>query len=129
MTQSELIEKYPELFGEPPFDPKKTLLAFGFEVSKHWAPVLEKGFGDLSKIIKQEDLTDFRITQVKEKYGELVVNCLYYTDSIDEVIDTMEKEALTICEKCGSREGKHRTEGTWFQVTCDACQEKENDGY
>ncbi len=119
-TAREIITSHPELFGRAPFDPKKTLIAFGFEVSEYWLPVLEKGFDDIAEIVKEQGLIDFRITQVKEKFGSLRIYCMYYTDEIDEVIDRMEEEAETICESCGAP-GKLRTDG-WMVVRCDKCQ-------
>lgn len=120
LTQSEIIKKYPELFGEPPFDPMKTLIAFGFEVSKYWLPILDRGFEKISKIIKEKELTDFRIVQVKEKFGMLSVYCNFYVDEVDKVIDEMESGVATICEKCGSLDGIYRTDG-WMRIECDAC--------
>ncbi len=123
MTSKEIVNKYPELFGEPPFDIKETLIPFGFECSEFWYPILEKGFEKISKIIKDSGKTDFRIVQVKEKFGGLRVYCNYYTDGVDVVIEEMEKECNHTCEKCGSPEGELRMEG-WWAVLCDACNEK-----
>ncbi len=120
MTQVDILRAHPDLFGTPPFDPRKTLIAFGFEVSKYWLPILAKGFDDISAIVKEQGLKDFRITQVKEKFGGLRIYCMYYTDEIDEVIDRMEAEVETVCESCG-KPGELRTEG-WMVVRCDECQ-------
>jgi hypothetical protein len=122
MTQSEIIKKYPELFGEAPYDPRKTLIAFGLEVSENWLPTLDKGFQEIADIVKKENLNDFRIIQVKEKFGGLRVYSRYSIDEIDEIIDRMETEVETICEKCGSTEGKFRSNG-WMRITCDKCEE------
>jgi hypothetical protein len=123
MTQTEIIKKYPELFGEPPYDPQKTLICFGLEVSEKWLPTLDRGFQQMSDIVKREKLDDFRIVQVKEKFGGLRVYSRYSIDEIDKIIERMEDEVETICEKCGSLEGKWRTDG-WMRVTCDKCEEK-----
>ena len=123
VTQTEIIKKYPELFGEPPFDPKETLIAFGFEVNDGWLPILEKGFGKISEIVKKEGLDDFRIVQVKEKFGGLRVYTNYGTDEIYDIINEMEEEACRTCELCGSPEGKLREE-MWLAVRCDKCYEE-----
>ncbi len=122
LKSSDIILAHPELFGTPPFDLQRSLIGFGFECSKHWYPILKKGFDDIAEIVKDQNITNFRITQVKEKFGNLSVYCNNYTDDIDEVIDRMEEEASTICELCGSPEGKLRTDG-WLVVRCDKCQE------
>ena len=123
MTPKEIILKYPEVFGEPPFDIRTTLIPFGFECSKYWYPVLEKGFADISEIIKRDGIEGFHITQVKEKFGGLRVYCNFYTDEIDKVINRMEEEVSHICEECGSTEGHLITRG-WMQTLCPVCYEK-----
>jgi hypothetical protein len=121
MTQSEIIKKYPELFGEPPYDPKETLIAFGLEVSEYWLPILEKGFAKISEEVKKNNLTDYKIIQVKEKFGTLRIYDYNGTQEIHNIIEDMEKECMTICEKCGSPEGKFRHNG-WMRITCDKCE-------
>ncbi len=123
MTTKEIVDKYPELFGEPPFDIKETLIPFGFEVSKYWKPILEKGFGKIAEVVKEQGITDYRIVQVKEKFGGLRIYSRGYYDVIDPIIEEMEEECEHTCEKCGSPEGILRTEG-WMTVLCDACNDK-----
>jgi hypothetical protein len=118
-SAKEIILKYPELFGEPPFDLKKTLVGFGFECSPYWYPVLEKGFKRISKIVKDKNYDDFRIVQVKEKFGTLRIYTQPYIEEVENIIREMENECLTICENCGAP-GKLRTNG-WFSVLCDDC--------
>jgi predicted nucleic acid-binding Zn ribbon protein len=119
ISSKEIIQKYPELFGEPPFDLQKTLIGFGFECSPYWYPILEKGFQKISKIVKDNNYKDFRIVQVKEKFGMLEIYAQSYYKEINEVINNMRKECVTICENCGAP-GKLRTNG-WFAVLCDKC--------
>jgi ribosomal protein L37AE/L43A len=123
MTAQDIIKKYPELFGEPPYDPKETLICFGFEVSNAWLPILEKGFREMAKIVKRDEFTDFKVIQVKEKFGGLRVYTNYYTDEIDKIIDRMEEQCAHTCEQCGSSEGKLRQDG-WWQTLCDDCYNK-----
>jgi hypothetical protein len=124
MTSSEIINKYPELFGEPPFDPKETLICFGFEVSEAWLPILEKGFQEMAEVIKESGQKDFRVRQVKEKFASLRVYTNYTTDEVEAVIEKMEDECSHTCEKCGSPEGKLRQDG-WLAIICDKCYEQE----
>lgn len=122
LTSSGIINKYPEVFGSE-FDPTKTLMYFGIETSKYWYPTIEKGIADISKIVKDQKIDNFKIVQIKEKFGGLRVYCNFYTDDIDEVIDRMEEEISTICQLCGSPEGKLREDG-WMVVKCDTCAAK-----
>ncbi len=121
LTTGMVILDHPELFGTPPFDPMETLIGFGFESSKYWLPVLKKGFDDISEIVREQDLTDFRIVQVKEKFGGLRVYTNMQIPEISKIIERMESEVSTICDRCGSTEGTKLRTGGWWQVLCDEC--------
>ena len=122
MTPVEIIDKYPKIFGNRPFDPMKTLICFGFEVGKGWIPVLEDGFKKINDIVEKESIDDFRVTQVKEKFGTLRVYTNWSTDPIDKIVQEMEKTCETVCEECGEP-GKFYTDG-WMRVRCETCEEK-----
>ncbi len=119
MTQKEVLEKYPELFGTD-LRPQVTCMAFGFEVGKGWFNVIEKHLPQMSAIVKKQNLTDFKVTQVKEKFGGLSFYTNYIIDEIDEIVDEMEEECSKTCEKCGNP-GTFRPDG-WMRVTCDKCE-------
>ena len=118
MTQKEMLKKYPELFGTD-FDPRKTLMGFGFEVGPGWLKIIEKYLPELSEVVKENYLSDFRVVQVKEKFGSLRFYTNYSTDATDKVIEKMEEECDKTCERCGAP-GTLRTDG-WWQVLCDKC--------
>ncbi len=127
MNQNETLRKYPELFGTD-FSPQKTLMGFGFEVGKGWAGVIQKHLPEISKVVEEQKLTDFRIVQVKEKFGMLSIYCNYYIDEIDEIIDEMEEECSKTCEKCGSTENVEYRQDGWMRVTCSRCEEEKVKG-
>lgn len=116
----EIIKKYPELFGEPPFETKNTLIGFGFEINDGWLSIIEEGLKKLSEVVKRDNLTDFRIRQIKEKFGGLRIHCNYYTDEIDDIINNMELQATRTCERCGSKGGVLR-EKMFMATLCDKC--------
>lgn len=121
MKTKEIIAKYPELFGEPPFDPRKNLIAFGFECDEGWFPLLEETFAKISTIVKRENIEDFRFVQIKEKFGTLR---LYTrgssTEEIEQILHEAEAKSGTICEKCGA---PATTEwGGWVTTLCENCK-------
>jgi hypothetical protein len=122
MTENKIIKKYPNLFGEPPYDPMKTLICFGFEVDDGWMPILEELFEKIDKVTKENNL-DITIVQVKEKFGSLRV---YWhgsdteNDDISNLIWEAEKQSACTCEKCG-KPGTMQTDG-WMCVRCEDCK-------
>lgn len=116
MTENELIEKY-NAFIKPERGIQNTLMVFGFECDKGWFPILERLFEALSKLDKPEG---FEITQVKEKYGSLIVYTNYSTDEIDDLIEKAEAESLITCELCGQA-GSMTKYGGWYRVLCNCC--------
>lgn len=60
---------------------------------------------------------DFRVVQIKEKFGELRVYSAGADDFINGVISMSEMVASKTCEVCGER-GKMR-HGSWIRILCD----------
>jgi len=117
----EIVEEFPELFGNNPWNIGKSLISFGFEMSEHWAKVVYSHFPELSEVVKKENLTDFRIVQMKEKFGSLSIYTYGGNDKTSEVINKMREQCSKTCYKCGSPEGKFR-QNRWMIITCDKCE-------
>jgi hypothetical protein len=98
-------------------------MAFGFEVGPGWLKILEKRLPDIDRIVKEKKLTDFRITQVKEKFGEIRIYSNWSIDEIDDVLHEIEDECGKTCETCGSGSAIFRTDG-WLRVSCQECEDK-----
>jgi len=116
------IIKYPELFGTN-LDATKTSIVYGFEIGPGWKKVVNDGLEKLSKEVKSKGINDFRIVQIKEKFGELRIYTNWSTDELDTILEDLETTCITTCEKCGSDQGKFRGDG-WLRVTCDNCEHK-----
>ncbi len=117
----DLLKKYPELFGTD-FDPMKTLIGFGFEVGSAWRDVIVSYLPEISKIVKEDNLTDFRIIQIKEKFGRLSIYTRNTNGKIDELIKEIALECSKTCDKCGTKENvSFHTDG-WYRVRCDDCE-------
>ena len=66
------------------------------------------------------DISEFRIDQIKEKYGELR---FYTSSSISEVHDIIleyENRSATICDECGDIGSLYEKNG-WLQTLCEKC--------
>jgi len=121
MKTKEILDMYPELFGKD-FDPKKTLMCFGFEVGPYWREIVISYLPELSKIVKENNMDDFIIIQIKEKFGRLSIYTRNPNDKINDIISQIALECSKTCDNCGSKENVlFRTDG-WYRVHCDACE-------
>lgn len=118
-----LIEKYPflKIDGESKYNmlddmPEGWRKAFG-----------EKFCEELLEAVKKADLLkEFKIIQIKEKFGALRVYSNKYTDEILDLFNRYELLSETICIECG----KPATKITlgWISPYCDDCIPKTIDG-
>lgn len=73
-----------------------------------------------------KDITEFKVEQIKEKYGQLRI---YASSSINEVhhmISEYERKADTICDECGAETGSLHTKDGWLQTLCERCANAED---
>lgn len=73
----------------------------------------------LIKIGGYKLLYDFRILQIKEKYGRLEVYCIGYNDEINKVISKYSKLSERTCVRCG-KPATWISKG-WISPYCDDC--------
>ena len=111
---STVILQHPRLFGTPPFDPKKTLMCFGFECDQGWYPII---IDALSKMEQLDLPEDFRITQIKEKFGTLRIYTNITIPAVTSIITEAEDLAAKTCEICGKPGTLDRSSG-YYQVLC-----------
>lgn len=81
--------------------------AFGEEMCRE----LKEALGD--------EVSDWRIFQLKEKYGMMRLYSNWTTDKVDVVIRKYEDISLEICEFCGSR-AEYSPKG-WECPICEKC--------
>ena len=124
MTSKEIIEKYPKVFGTPPYDPMKSLMCFGFDCGEGWYPIIEDLAEKINEIVERDNLEDFCVVQVKEKFGSLTIYCRAETDEIHSLINEAERKSTSTCEICGAP-GSMITKG-WISVLCDDCRSRLN---
>jgi hypothetical protein len=117
-----LFDNFPFFHPETPLT--QSLMAFGFECGNGWFELIK----ELCEKLKALDLKDFRVQQVKEKFGGL----RFYTGGVelekayevDRLISEAEAKSLTVCEECG-KPGKPGGRG-WIKTQCETCRNKSN---
>lgn len=103
-----------ELFGPAP-PPGRMVV--GFAIGEGWRAILIDLLAELQVIVRREELTTFRIEQVKQKLGGLRVYVRPFLPEVRQAIDRAEERAAATCEFCG-RPGKLRM-GPYIQTLCD----------
>jgi len=121
--EDKFLEKWPTWFaGLHDGDPRETCLAFGFECSDGWNDLLWRLCEDIEKLGPGED---FRVEQVKEKFGGLRFYTSGTNTEVFNRITEAENESYKTCEFCGSKEDVTST-GSWVTTRCKSCREKKN---
>lgn len=120
--EQELYKIAPDLYANRDGSPRETLMCFGFECGDGWFNLLKEASEKIQahlNTMNARDRAPFRAAQVKEKYGTL----RFYTDSTDDVIENIIREAEskseTTCEYCG-QPGTTRG-GGWVKTQCEKC--------
>ena len=98
-----------------------------FECRNVWENLLYKLSEDLQKEIdrhKDSDwIKEFKVLQVKEKYGTLNFYVSHLDDDIAVLIDKAENKSKKTCEICGKR-GQIRVRNKWFMARCNKCYDE-----
>ena len=114
-----LKNKYPHLVCR-----KSPLELWGVETEEGWDNLVMDFIIEIDKYIKDNNIEDFNILQIKQKFGQLRV---YYgaTTVSDEhfskltkILEKYEKLASKTCEKCG-KPGSLKTINYWATVRCE----------
>ena len=83
-----------------------------YHAPKGWIPLVEELAEKLAEVYPE-----YKITQIKEKFGGLRFYVSGMTEEGWKLIDEAERKSLTICEVCGKL-GKIR-KGGWWKTLCD----------
>jgi hypothetical protein len=120
-----LLEFYPTLFQNHKKKPAQSpFAAYGFEVEKGWFDLLERL---CDNIMKLDPGPDFKVDQIKEKFGGL---CIYFSGwpedhdqckKISALVTEAERHSKGICELCGTSEGVE-LKGSWVKAFCPTCR-------
>jgi hypothetical protein len=108
----EIVTKYADMLE----------LHWGLEVGDGWVPVVDDLFANIAALLKQRPIANFKIVQVKEKFGGLRVYTRHASPAILKLIDAAERICAETCETCGGK-GSMQESG-WMRVICDPCEER-----
>lgn len=64
---------------------------------------------------------EYRIVQVKEKFGQLCFYASGLTTEEQQYVRDMEVRSLTVCQGCGSIEGVKMRHAGWVATMCGRC--------
>lgn len=121
-----LLRTYPTLFQEYEKKPAESPFAvYDFEIDDGWFELVK---GLCESIMKLEPGPNFRVLQVKEKFGGLRFYCGGWphkdgnylcqdSEAIGKLIGAAENDSMETCERCGSKEGVTLS-GGWVKAYC-----------
>lgn len=88
-----------------------------------WYDLIESLLYRIDLYVKYVTLPEFKIIQIKEKFGSL----RFYVDGSDDYIEGMISFAQTqshnICENCGTNQNIGSTTTGWIRILCKSCGE------
>lgn len=97
--RDEILSKYADFLDLP----------WGLEISDGWLPLIDDLLGNFAGYLISHPISNFKIVQIKEKFGGLRVYVRHGNDHIFDLIDAAEKIAYETCELCGGK-GEANTE-------------------
>lgn len=107
---------------EAKLKPRAALNYLFIECKPGWFGLIE----ELAEKIAEID-PDYKIVQIKEKYGTLRFYTESSSDSVDiwdkieEIAQEYEDKSLTVCEECGGAGKEGRVSGYYWCVRCEKC--------
>lgn len=139
-----LVRDFPNLYADRFGDMHHTAMCWGFDCGDGWEPIIRRlsekleamivalpepqevpahdgKFGHCEAYTPQKP----RASQVKEKFGGLVMYLTRGTDEMYTVIDEAERESLNVCEDCGSKTNVSTKGKSWIRTLCSSCRKEQ----
>lgn len=105
-------EKYPKLFN------------CSVSVGEGWWPIIEEICDYVDRVnVTVKGLEDFKILQVKEKFGGLRIYYLGGDETLRGMINMAEIMSFHICEVCGDK--AEPSGESWIKTLCEKHSKKE----
>ncbi|NMA85002.1 MAG: hypothetical protein GX962_14195 [Epulopiscium sp.] len=98
------------------------LITVNYEYGSGWHDVIIELVMQIEDIYKKNnvDITDFKINQIKEKYGTLRFYAISSLGEVHDLISEYEDKSKELCCECGEIGSLHEKHG-WSQTLCDKC--------
>lgn len=99
----------------------ENILKCGIECDYGWFDLIERVCFQISKRVETLQYSDFKIIQIKEKFGQLRIYTTFSDDYISGVISLASSISLCTCEVCGNK-GSIDPTNQWIRTLCDDCK-------
>lgn len=89
-----------------------------------WHQLIIELVQEIEKVYEKNNLgiLEFRINEIKEKYGTLIMSVSSSLMEVHEIIMDAENRSESICEYCGKK-GRLRLNRHWNLTLCDDCDD------
>ena len=94
------------------------LMSFWIDCNDWWLPLLTKLFADINKEINKNNISDFRVIQIKEKFWQLRVYTYWWNKIIRDLISDAENKSMHICEVCWEA-WRIDYDKSWYKCLCE----------
>ena len=122
--KQEIVQKFQERFN---WVPKANPLyrddmgvPMYIDCGEGWFNLIWKLCEDIDVIVKREGWTDFRVDQIKEKFGGLRFYINGANNEVHDLIDEAEQKSYEVCELCGKKGSMYIGFG-WYRTLCSKC--------
>lgn len=120
--EKQLQEKYPKQFRDLYGDERFTCMSRGCTNGGGWYGIIEQACSQIQEELDSHPEIDFKWRQIKEKFGQLVLNGSPGNERIYGIIKKFQQKSLEVCEICSTDDGVITTKGSWIRTLCDSCR-------
>lgn len=98
----------------------ENILNCAIECNFGWLDIIEQACYNINDHVTRTQFENFKIVQIKEKFGQLRIYTSFTDTYIDGVIDMACSMSNCTCEVCGNK-GRICSEKPWIRTLCDEC--------
>lgn len=114
----EITKKYEEITKK-----YENILSCPIECDNGWLDIINYACWHINRRVYNMNYTNFKIVQIKEKFGSLRIYTTSSDDYINGVVAMAASMSMCICVVCGNK-GSTRADRRWVSTLCDECNSK-----